>query len=43
MCYQCDTFLFQMAQAMHEGADKDAILEAVPELKDVSDDELDFR
>ena len=28
---------------MHDGADKDAILEAIPELKDVSEDELEFR
>ena len=32
-----------MAQAMHDGADRDTILQAVPELRKVTDSELEFR
>ena len=32
-----------MAQAMHDGADRKTILEAVPELKKVTPNELEFR
>ncbi len=32
-----------MAQAIHEGADEQTILEAVPELQGVPKEELEFR